>query len=544
VNTSIHLEQPDSARQRLLLYFYCGLVLFVILTFAFIRYRLRAVPLERDEGEYAYAGQLMLQGIPPYQLAYSMKLPGTAASYALILAALGQTLSAVHVGLIFINAAASVLVFLLGARLFGHLAGAVACASYALLSANPSGLGLAGHASHFVVLPALAGTLLLLDAMGSGKTWLFFCSGLLLGLAFVMKQPGILFLVFGGVYLLQDRLRAPRRWKALAASFGALAVGGALPFFVTCLLMLKAGVFQKFWFWTFSYTSQYATRVTIETGWALLKFIIPHVVGPVILVWVIACAGLTTFLWCSRARSHGIFVGLFLLFSVLAVCPGLYFREHYFILMLPVVSLLAGLAVGCATDKLSDWRPSPALGAVPMVLFLAAFAYTMYGQREAFFQMTPLELCRSIYGANPFPEALDVARLVKSQTPKGAPLAIVGSEPEIFFYSDRPSATGYIYTYELMEPQRYAAVMQSEMIADIEKAEPELLIYVDVPLSWLPPPGANMYIFDWLRSYLAQNYRLLAVDQSTLNPLGGADRGVAAPLSTWNIYVYKRKKMS
>ena len=33
-----------------------------------IRIRLFGIPLERDEGEYAYAGQLMLQGIPPYKL--------------------------------------------------------------------------------------------------------------------------------------------------------------------------------------------------------------------------------------------------------------------------------------------------------------------------------------------------------------------------------------------------------------------------------------------------------------------------------------------
>ncbi len=38
-----------------------------------IRIRLLGIPLERDEGEYAYAGQLMLQGIPPYKLAYNMK---------------------------------------------------------------------------------------------------------------------------------------------------------------------------------------------------------------------------------------------------------------------------------------------------------------------------------------------------------------------------------------------------------------------------------------------------------------------------------------
>ena len=58
-----------------------GLLLMVILFFALIRFHLRQCPLERDEGEYAYAGQLMLQGIAPYQLVYSMKLPGTFAAY-------------------------------------------------------------------------------------------------------------------------------------------------------------------------------------------------------------------------------------------------------------------------------------------------------------------------------------------------------------------------------------------------------------------------------------------------------------------------------
>jgi len=36
---------------------------------AAVRLRLLNLPLERDEGEYAYAGQLIRQGIPPYQLA-------------------------------------------------------------------------------------------------------------------------------------------------------------------------------------------------------------------------------------------------------------------------------------------------------------------------------------------------------------------------------------------------------------------------------------------------------------------------------------------
>ena len=72
-----------------------GFLLLVLLFFGLIRLRLLHFPLERDEGEYAYSGQLILQGIAPYQLSYSMKLPGTAAAYALFMAIFG--LSLIHI---------------------------------------------------------------------------------------------------------------------------------------------------------------------------------------------------------------------------------------------------------------------------------------------------------------------------------------------------------------------------------------------------------------------------------------------------------------
>ena len=128
--------------RKLSSYLCLGLLVLVIVLFAGIRYRLRTMPLERDEGEYAYAGQLILQGIPPYQLAYNMKLPGTYAAYAAILAVFGQTPSGIHLGLILVSAATTLLVFFLGERLFGTLAGTVAAVSYALLSTGPWVLGL------------------------------------------------------------------------------------------------------------------------------------------------------------------------------------------------------------------------------------------------------------------------------------------------------------------------------------------------------------------------------------------------------------------
>src|SRR5256885_2064469 len=137
----------------------------VILLSLFVRLRLRDMPLERDEGEYAYAGQLMLEGIPPYKLAYNMKLPGTYAAYAVIMAIFGQTPSGIHVGVALVNIASIILIYFLGRKLLDEITGIVAAVTFGLLSLSPSVLGLAGHATHFVVLPALAATLLLLKTV-------------------------------------------------------------------------------------------------------------------------------------------------------------------------------------------------------------------------------------------------------------------------------------------------------------------------------------------------------------------------------------------
>src|SRR5262249_56538745 len=74
----------------------------VIAVVLFIRIHLLAIPLERDEGEYAYAGQLMLQGIPPYRLAYNMKFPGVYAAYAFIMWIFGLTSIGIHPGLLLV----------------------------------------------------------------------------------------------------------------------------------------------------------------------------------------------------------------------------------------------------------------------------------------------------------------------------------------------------------------------------------------------------------------------------------------------------------
>ena len=59
-----------------------GLFLGVVV---WVRLRLLGLPLERDEGEYAYMAQQLLQGVLPYTEAHSMKFPGIFFVYAGVL---------------------------------------------------------------------------------------------------------------------------------------------------------------------------------------------------------------------------------------------------------------------------------------------------------------------------------------------------------------------------------------------------------------------------------------------------------------------------
>jgi len=170
-----------------------------LVTVAAVRLRLLNLPLERDEGEYAYAGQLMLQGIPPYQLAYNMKFPGTYAAYAAIMALFGQTPAGIHFGLLCLTTLTALMLFWLGKKVLDPTAGIVAASAYAVLAASPAMLGLAGHATHFCAFFAVAGLCAMWRARQSRDWRVILAAGFLFGMGILMKQQAALIAVWASL---------------------------------------------------------------------------------------------------------------------------------------------------------------------------------------------------------------------------------------------------------------------------------------------------------------------------------------------------------
>jgi 4-amino-4-deoxy-L-arabinose transferase-like glycosyltransferase len=515
--------------------------------FASIRYRLRDMPLERDEGEYAYAGQLLLQGIPPYVLAYNMKLPGIYAAYAGVMALFGDTPAGIHIGLLLVNAATTILLFFLAASLFGRLAAAIAGLSYALLSTSASVMGFEAHATNFVAFPALLGIWLLLRALHSGRWPLFFLSGLFSGIAVLMKQHGIFFVFFCLLYLVWDKLKYeskpehPRLVLRRAAIFGP---GVILPYLATCLWMYRAGVFPQFWFWTVDYAGEYSKMGLRRALHALLENS-QIVAAPALPIWVLAAIGLTALIWSPSARRQSRFLIALLLCSFLALCPGAYFRPHYYILLLPVISIFVGVAVSAVTQKLIQ-SPKPAyMTALPLLVFLACFGVSVLRQRQVYFSLQPDAVVQSIYGDNAFVPAVTIANYIRENSPADARIAVLGSEPEIYFYASRHSATGYMYMYSLIVHHKFTGRMRDEMMRELNENRPLYVVYTDIWDDWGGPEGGPQLasFLPRLHQFMDQSYEVVGladVGPQTQYRWDAAARDYR-PLSSKVIYLLRRK---
>lgn len=487
------------------------------------RLRLLDLPLERDEGEYAYMAQMMLDGVAPYGTAANMKLPGTSAAYALIFLVFGESVRAIHLGLLLVDLMTCAGLFLVARRLFSAMAGIAAAASYLLLVSGVGVLGLWAHATHFVVLPAVVAVWLLLQGEVSLRQTALVGAGALMGVAFLMKQHGILFGVFGAAWVISRPTGS--RWRSVTLYLAALAV----PWLLTCAYLWHAGVFGRFWFWTVTYAAAYSTQTTLSVGLDSLTYGIREATGQNRAIWGLAAIGAVALgtSWRKEPKTAGVVLG-FLLFSIAAVCPGWYFRNHYFVLLLPATAL----CLAATFTVKSRWTPW---------LIGAGLLFSVFEQRTWLFRMSNDEIMAEVYGDSPFIPAQEVGTYIREHSWAHAKVLVLGSEPEIFFYSGRRAATPYLYMYPLMESHAYATQMQAEFIRSAEASAADYAVVVNVETSWQREHGSKTVLFDWWSGVGSKHYRVIGVAELEGSRWQVRWNPQARPHSRTNMVILERK---
>jgi hypothetical protein len=138
-----------------------------------------------------------------------------------------------------------------------------------------------------------------------------------------------------------------------------------------------------------------------------------------------------------------------------------------------------------------------------------------------------------------------VAKYIEENTLPKDRILVLGSEPQIYFYSRRLSATGHIYMYGLMENQIYARKMQQEMIKEIETADPKFIVSVTTPTSWVIAPHSDTTIFKWAHDFIARHFEMVGV-ADIVSPnytvyVWGDDAKRYSPRSESTVFVLKKK---
>jgi hypothetical protein len=235
---------------------------------------------------------------------------------------------------------------------------------------------------------------------------------------------------------------------------------------------------------------------------------------------------------------------LFCVFSVLSICPGLYFRPHYFVMLLPAAALLAGSAIEALARLLSAEPVRTVRYVIPAAIALLFIGGSAWEQREFNLKASPFLASRVAFDLNPFPEAEKVGEYLRRHSQKGDRIAVVGSEPEIYFYARRRSATRYLYTYPLMEAQVYAARMQREMTQEIEATAPAFLVFVNMRSSWLMTKRSDFTIMEWFHAYQESSYDMVGLVEIELlrSAFHWAPAELPSPPRTPNwISIFKRR---
>jgi 4-amino-4-deoxy-L-arabinose transferase-like glycosyltransferase len=500
--------RPQRARRpdRTLLWILVALG--VILLVSLFRAKHLGFPLERDEGEFGYIAQEILRGVPVYESAYTQKLPGTYLVYALLLALFGQSIAAIHIGLLLTNAIIMGLIFLTLRKTDNGLSGCIGALVYGVMALSPSVVGFAAHATFFVTLFAMAGLYVLLYAREPGQIPLFLVSGLCFGLAFLMKQSGIIFAPVALAILAFDHLavrpRQPARFARQALTLGA---GALVPFLLTAAYYVVIGEFSRFWFWTFRFAGALSGRVGFADAIRNLHDRTMGVTAGFEIMWGLALVGLVATLRDVTLGKNRYLYAAFGVACILSVVPGFFFTNHYYITALAAVALLNGALAGSVMRGARSGRFAQVAGVWILIgvgLLVGVARYKAY----YFGWVADVTVSRWLYDGNPFTESIAIGEYLKRHTTPEDRIAILGSETQILFYAQRRSPSRFVNAYFLTAVHPRARGMQHEMIRDIERAGPKYIVFARFPQSWLMLPQSHSDILDWFGKYGREHYEL------------------------------------
>jgi 4-amino-4-deoxy-L-arabinose transferase-like glycosyltransferase len=440
------------------------------------------MPLERDEGEYAYAAQEIERGFMPYRDSFCQKPPVVFFWYLGGFWVFGESVIGIHLTMTVATAMGAFGLFLLGRRLAGAMVGGSAAAVYTISSAGAGYFGSAANTEIFMLVPVIAGVLWLVAAAERGGLCLWFGAGVMAALAMLTKPVALLSFIGPMLYVALEVYRRQGLVQLLRPTL-ALFLGGLTGAVPILGWLYVRGVWDVFWEAALIHNLAYIGFPFGWRKWGLLyNEALKRFVPSEIVLWLGLPLGVAWLAGMGSRAPSAVRLGLvWFVFSFLGVALGPEGYGHYFLQVLPPLALVAasaGQTIAARIGLLDRHRIWTG------VLVTLVIVLPMLGPRLDAFAV-PAEKrsfkLYSYYALSPFGVAPDVGKHLRQTTAAEDRLLIVGSEPEVLFYANRRSTTRYTIFYPLTGPYPSAERMIDEWWAETTAHPPARIILCSSP---------------------------------------------------------------
>jgi hypothetical protein len=479
------------------------------------RIKLLAIPLERDEGSFAYIGHWLLRGRELYTDMLDSKLPGLYSLYALFTTLFGYNATGVHMGLLLVNIASAVCLFLLTRQIYNSLVASMATGFFMFLVISPNMVGFASHATQLLSPFLLGGLLMFWRGIKSGRTITFFFAGLLIGIAFTIKQQAAIYGVLLAVLWWPLRLvwNKKETGRLPFMEWLALGIGGLLPLVTVIGYFGAVGRLDQFYNWTvvqpFSLAASYR-----QPWYELFLGILPRVISGFEGIWILAGAGLLL-IFISGFRKGESWFGAFMgILGIASVAIGAAYYKHYFVLAVPGIAILAACSlnwIAVKTGKAGSFI-SLMFGTILVIL-------SMEGRSDYYFSPDYAKIHFETYSYNMFPELEKIGKELSRRVHEGDRIGIMGSEPEVLVAADRESCSRYLMVYAMLIDPVLSPPMQEEWMQSMKECAPEYIVWNMYTSSWAPNYDKLKFFLEFM-PWVEENYEGIGLAEAR-GPLPG-----------------------
>jgi len=467
-----------------------------------LRWRLLDVPLERDEGGYAYiAWQWANDGIP-YKDAFDQKPPVIFSLYWISHLIFGETTRGIHLFLSLWVTLTTLLLYKLTERLFRRGAALVSAAIFVVICIQPVVEGHSFNTEIAMLLPIILSFYLLIIWIERRGHHLVFLSGVFSGIAFMTKQPAIINAIFLGLIILWECFKSSEKRIAKSIPITFFFVGFVSFPVIYGIYFWHLGVVNEFMAGSFFQGIEYIQTVEIKFVYSMMKQSLSRI-GSTYAVLLAAVLVASVYGFYKKDKYFLIVFGWFL-FSFSGVIAQKLFQGHYFLQVFPSCALIIGFLF-CSLQKYFE---RGIFKYIAIVLISLLIGTPLLVNARSLFTDSPDKISRKIHNFNPFVESERIAEYIRANTDANETVLILGSEPQILYLAKRKSAIRYIFIYPLNRP--YSNVIKKHELAwqEVKINNPAYIVIVYVPTSHSLTSKSEQFFYNNVYKLNTNNYYL------------------------------------